>query len=350
MRRHLTNTGVRRRLTLGIAAAGAAGALVGLDAAAQPAGRGYRIGILRPTAEPPTPDPMTSSLLPEALARLGYVVGRNLVIDTRYAGGDPGRLKALAEDLASMRVDAIIAVTASAVVAAKSATATIPIVLWGNFDPVALGFVASLGRPGGNVTGVLIAAEGTLAAKKLELLRDVAPKSRRIGVLAPEDVNVTNVQLPELRRAADSLRLQLTVESVRGRDYGDALARLVSAGADALFVLATTYFVTDRRPIIELAIRHRLPSMWEWREQVVDGGLMAYGSSLAERNGRIAAAIDRILRGANPGDLPIDQPTQFAFSINAVTARAIGLALPQALLLRADEVIGLPAPEPRIHR
>ena len=281
----------------------------------------------------------TERLLTAALAKLGYVEGRNLIIEARYAGGDTQRVSSLARELVQMRVDVIVAVASVSIVAAKQATSTIPIIMWGNFDPVKEGFVATLARPGANVTGVLIAPEGTLGAKKLELLKEAVPGARRIAVLAPEDPSSARVQMPELQRAASTLGVELSQVVVRNNNYADAFARMAAMHPDAIFVLATTYFVQGRKPIIELAIKYRLPAMWEWREQVVDGGLMAYGASLAARNQRIAEYIDRILKGSPPGEMPVDQPTNFQLVVNLRTAKAIGLTLPRHLLLRADDTI-----------
>lgn len=328
---------IRRRAFLGVAIGSVACAAAGQP---QPAPRVYRLGVLRPTAPPRGPDRARMEfLLPEMLARLGYVEGRNLVIDTRYADGRLDRLPGLARELVRQQVDAMIVVTVSAVEAAMAATTTIPIIIWGNFDPVALKFVGSFARPGGNVTGVLIAADGTLGVKKLELLKEAVPRARRIGVLAPQDANTMRMQLPELERAAPSLGVELAVVAVRDNDYARAFAALAARKPDALFVAATTFFMTDREPIIDLTLQHRLPSIWEWREQVVAGGLMAYGTSLAARIGRIADYVDRIFRGSSPAEIPVDQPAKFELSVNLATAKAIGLALPQAFLLRVDEVI-----------
>lgn len=309
-------------------------------ARAQPAGRINRLGILRPTARPATEDRFTvESLIPSALRKLGYVEGRNLIIETRYADGDVERLPALARELLEARADVIVAVAHSAIRAALNATTTVPIIIWGNFDPVAAGYVKSLARPGGNVTGVLIAPEGTLAAKKLQLLKEVVPRTRRIAVLGPQDPSSMKTQLPELRKAASALGVELVIVETRNGDYERAFATIAAERPGALFVVATTYFVRDRRPIIELAAKYRLPAMWEWREQVEDGGLMAYGSSLAQRLERIATYVDRLFKGENPGDLPVDQPTKFELVINMNTAKALGVAIPQSLLLRADELI-----------
>ncbi len=310
------------------------------DAMAQPASRVYRIGILRPTAKPRVSDQLTSEhLLPAALAKLGYVQGRNLSIETRYAAGDVPRLSELARELVQLRVDVIVTVGSAAVGAAKQATTTIPIVMWGNFDPVAQGLVASLARSGNNITGVLIAPEGTLGAKKLELLKEAVPGARRIAVLAPDDPGNLRFQIAELQQASSALGVILTIVVVHNNNYADAFVRVAAAQPDALFVIATTFFVNDRKPIIELAIKYRLPAIWEWREQVVDGGLMAYGTSLTARNQRIAEYIDRILKGAKPGEMPVDQPTNFELVVNLRTAKAIGLTLPRSLLLRVDETI-----------
>jgi putative tryptophan/tyrosine transport system substrate-binding protein len=323
-----------------IRAAATAFAAARLDAFAQPAGRVYRVGILRPTSPPKSADRVTGEfMLPAALKNLGYVAGRNLIIEWRYAEGNVQRLPVLARGLVQMQVDLIVAIAGAAVQAAEEATATIPIIIYGNFDPVAAGFVASLARPGRNVTGVLIAPEGTLAAKKLELLTETVPRARRIAILAPEDPTSSTMQLPELQQAAGALGIELALVSVRDNNYADAFVRIVATRPDALFVLADTYFVLDRRSIIDLTIRHRLPAIWEWREQVEDGGLMAYGSRLSERYQRIAEYIDRIFRGANPGELPVDQPTKFELVLNLKTAKAIGLTITKAMLARADDVI-----------
>lgn len=306
----------------------------------QPPSRVYRLGVLRPTARPRQPDRTAAEVsLPAALARLGYVEGRNLVIEARYADGHLDRLPSLARELVGLQVDAILVVTVSAVEAAMAATSTIPLIIWGNFDPVALKFVASFARPGGNVTGVLIAADGTLGVKKLELLKEAVPRARRIGVLAPQDANTLRMQLPELERAAPPLGVDLAVVTVRDNDYARAFATLAARKVDALFVAATTYFMTDRVPIVDLALQYRLPSMWEWREQVEAGGLMAYGTSLLARVGRIADYVDRIFKGGSPAEMPIDQPAKYELALNLATAKSIGLALPQAFLLRVDEVI-----------
>jgi putative ABC transport system substrate-binding protein len=303
---------------------------------AQASGKVFRLGWLRPTA--PGGAAFMSTGMTDALRQLGWVEGQNLRIEARYADGQPDRLPALARELVAQRCDVILAVGSGAMRAAKDATATLPIVLFGNFDPVALGMVASLARPGGNVTGVLIASEGTLAAKKLELLTQAVPRARRVAMLVPDDP-IVQLQVLETQQAAAALGIELRVVPVRGADYAGAFTTMVAERCGALFVAATTYFVRDRKLIIDLAAKHRLPSIWEWPEQVDDGGLMSYGTSLSGLYQRIALYVDRIFKGALPADMPVEQPTSIELVINLKTARALGLSIPQALLLRADRVI-----------
>ena len=328
---------IDRRTSMGALAAG----LLVLPrlAEAQTTGRVYRVGILRPTAPPLSASEPMAVGIPEALRELGYVEGRDLVVEARWAGGELDRLPALARELVQAKVDVIVAVGSPAVRAAKNATAAIPIVMYGNFDPVALGLVTSLAQPGGNVSGVLIAPDGTLAGKKLELLKSAVPKATRIAFLAPPDDPAMRLQVQETRTAAAALGVELLVTEVRAGDYAQAFAAMAAQRPGALFVGAHTYFVRDRAQIIGLAAQYRLPAIYEWRQQVKDGGLMAYSTSLTELYRRVASYVDRILKGARPADLPVEQPTRFELVINLKTARALGLAIPQSLLLRADEVI-----------
>jgi len=317
----------------------AAGAVTPLAAAAQPAGRVHRLGILAPTAAPPPSEQNTAAILiPQALHAMGYAPGRDLTLDVRYAGGRLDRLPELARELVRLRVDVIVAISAAAARAAGAATTTIPIVLYGNLDPVAAGLVQSLAKPDGNITGVLIAPAGTLAAKKLELLKEAVPGAARIAFLAPSDPGI-KLQVQETQQAASALGIRLGITEVRAGEYERAFATLAAERPDALFVGAHTFFMRDRRRIIELAARSRLPAIYEWPEQVEDGGLMSYGSSLTGTTRRVAAYVDRLFKGARPGDLPIEQPAEFQLVLNLRTARALGLALPPSLLARADRVI-----------
>lgn len=325
---------IRRRPFLAAALAPTIATLAARPATA--AERIYRIGILRPTARP-TDDPRAGGL-DRALVEQSRAEGRRLAIEVRYGDGQADRLPVLARDLLQQRVDLIIAVGANAVRAARAASATVPIVMFGNFDPVALGLVASLARPGGNTTGVLITPQETLAAKKLELLREAVPHATRIALLAPDDAGF-DLQKREILKAAATLGLGLQVMDVRARDYAAAFDAIAVSRAQAVFVGATTFFVRDRRPIIALALKHRLPTIWEWDYQAEDGGLMAYGPDSGDIYRRVAGYADRILQGAKPGDLPVEQPAKVELVINRKTARALGLALPQSLLLRADRVI-----------
>ncbi len=305
---------------------------------AQTAAKVHRVGILRPSAPPLSPTDPIAVGIPNALRDAGYAEGRNLVIERRWAGGETDRLTALARELVQAGVDVIIAVGAPAVQAAKAATATVPIILYGNFDPLALGLVDSLARPAGNVTGVLIAPDGTLAGKRLELLKAAVPTAKRVALLVPEDEAI-RVQVQETRAAAQQLGIELSVVVVRSGDYASAFATIARERVAGLVVGSHQYFVRDRAQIIALAAQYKLPAIYEWREQVVDGGLMTYSTSLNGLYERIASYVDRILKGAKPGDLPVERPTRFELVINLKTAKALGLTLPQALRLRADEVI-----------
>jgi putative ABC transport system substrate-binding protein len=274
------------------------------------------------------------------LGELGYVEGRNLVVVTRFAEERADRLPGLARELAQQKPDVIVAIGTSAIQAGKIATTTIPIVFLNNGDPVELGLVASLARPGANVTGILIAPGGTLAGKKLELLKEMAPRATRIALLTPDDPGAgLKMQVQEVRKSAAVLGVELSVVEVRGGDYAKAFAAIGATRSTALFVGAHSRFLRDRNKIIELAASHRLPAVYEWPQQVKDGGLMSYGASDTETYRRVAVYVDRIFKGAAPGELPIEQPSKLLLVINLKTAKAMGLSIPQALLLRADEVI-----------
>lgn len=320
----------RRALLLGAAAGGARYAV------AQPSAKVFKLGWLRPNAAGPAE--FQGQGISSALQRLGWVEGRNLMIERRFADGQVARLPALARELVAQRCDALLTVGLSATRAAREASSTLPIVFFGNFDPVAAGLVTNLARPGGNVSGVLIAVDGTLAEKKVELLKQAVPRATRFAFLSPDDPAMQG-QIAEARQAAAALGLELAVVTVKGGDYPGAFAAIGAERVQAVFVAAHTSFMTDRQAIIDLALRHKLPTMWEWTEQVRDGGLMAYSTSLNAVYERVARYIDRIFRGARAGELPIEQPTTFGLVLNQGTARAIGLSLPRELLLRADEVV-----------
>ncbi len=317
-------------------AIGAAALAVQTRALAQQ--RPNRLGVLRPGEAPTVDDDVTQTSLPTALRELGLVEGRHIAIVSRFAQGRLERLPELARELVSDGVDVLVPIGASAAMAARAASTTVPVVFFGNFDPLALGLVRSLAAPGGNVTGILISPDGTLAAKRLELLAEVAAPARRVALLAPAGEPSFRFQQTESEAAARALGIELVVVETTA-DYDAAFAAIAATGAQALLVGAHQYFVRDRARIIALAARHRLPAMYEWREQVVDGGLMSYGASLLERYRRLAFLIDRILKGAPAGSLPVEQPTAFRLVLNQRSASAMGLQLPPALLARVDEVI-----------
>ena len=307
--------------------------------AQQPVGRVHRLGILHPGTFS-AGDPVQATTFTAPLRELGYIEGRNLVIERRYAQDRPERLPALARELVALQVDVILAVATSAAKAAKEATTAIPIVLLNNGDPVALGLVPNLARTGSNLTGVLIAPEGSLAGKRVELLREFVPRATRIALLVPGGPSAAQqLQVDETRAAATSLGLEMDLVEVKGGDYARAFAALAATHSQGVVVGANPFFLRDRKLIIELAARHRVPAIYEWPRQVRDGGLMSYGPSDDETYRQVASYIDRILKGAKPGDLPIWQPSKLYLVINRGVARALGVALPQSLLLRADEVI-----------
>ena len=304
------------------------------SAAAQPTGRVYRVGVLSPGA----PSTGIAAFGP-GIRRLGWVPGQNLIIEQRYARGDLARLPALAAELVALKVDVIL-VSSVAIPAARAATRTIPTVMtFAVDDPVEEGWVASLARPGGNLTGVTLHAP-ELTGKRLELLKVVLPGMRRVGVLAwPRPGGLGQVRAAEA--AARSLSLQTHVVEVQETSqYEGALDALKREGADALLVLSSSAFFAERRRIADLAVKHRLPLVAPFREVAEAGGLMAYGPNIAELWGqRVPVYVDRILKGARPGDLPIAQPTKYELVVNLKTAKALGLTVPSSLLIQADEVI-----------
>jgi putative tryptophan/tyrosine transport system substrate-binding protein len=300
---------------------------------AQPAAKIVRIGWL-------TPDVVEvhTRAFRDAMRALGYVEGQTFVVETRSADNDLDRLPGLAAELVRSNVDVIVAVSPPAIIAARKATDTIPIVMafWGGGGLIETGMVANLARPGSNVTGVsMLAAE--LEAKRLELLLQAVPKARRVGVLNPG----RGPTLAEVERVADSAGVQLRVTPVTGGDdrYQRAFDALAQSQVDALLVPSFPRFFKDARTIIDLAASKRIPAIYEWPSMAEDGGLMAYGPTLAELDGRVASFVQRIVKGARPGELPIEQPSKFELVINLKTAKALDMTIPPSLLLRADRVL-----------
>jgi putative ABC transport system substrate-binding protein len=281
-------------------------------AEAQQSGKVYRLGFLSPAAPPaPSDTGFVTTLVPMALRELGYIESENLIIERRYAEGKLQRLSALARELVDARVDVIVAVALSALRAAKVATPTIPIVMgFGPPDPVAFGFVKSLASPGGNITGVTYWAQRGYEAKRLELLKEAIPRAARIAFLASAGApSQTFVQ--EAQTAAVALGVTLGVVEVQANDYDLAFASMLAGRAEAVLVQGAPTFNRDRKRIIALAAKHRLPAIYEWRHHVEeDGGLMAYGGNLFDLSRRVAWYIDRIFKGTKPADLPIEQPTK----------------------------------------
>jgi putative ABC transport system substrate-binding protein len=306
-----------------------------LAAEAQTAGRVYRVGYLGWRASW-----CADESFKNALRELGYVEGRNLTIECRDAGGRYDRLPAAAAELVGLKVDVIVAPSHPNAFAAKAATATIPIVMLASGEPVAAGLVASLARPGGNVTGLSYYAT-ELSAKRLELLKDVAPRVARVAVM--DNPMAAYLNFPFLRdteRAAQVLGLQLHVIRVgEANELERAFAVAEKEGAGALFVLPDLMFSTQARQIADLAIRHRWPTMAWGKWFAYEGGLMAYATDYTALGRRAAVFVDQILRGAKPADLPVEQPTKFELVINMKTAKALGLTIPPSVLARADEVI-----------
>lgn len=298
----------------------------------------WRIGFLTFQARPEPNDTYFSAFV-AGMRELGYVEGKNLVIDWRFAEGSMDRLAALAGDLAAAKMDLIVAHSTQAAQAAKRATRAVPIVMVGVGDPVGAGLIASLSRPGGNVTGLSNVAVD-LGGKHFDLLHAALPKLGRVAVLT----NPTHPAHPHVVRqvhaaAGKTGAKVVVIEANKPADIELALAGLTRERADALIVAPDPLFLMQRRLIADVATRSRVASMSWNRDLALAGGLMSYGQNLAEQFRRASAYVDRILRGAKPGDLAVEQPTKIEFVINLKTAKAIGVAIPEALLVRADEII-----------
>jgi ABC-type uncharacterized transport system substrate-binding protein len=310
-----------------------------LAAEAQPAAKVARIGYLGPNLA-------ASPHLPEAfrhgLRDLGYVEGRTVVIEYRDAEGKFERLPALAAELVALKVDIIVAGGTPAALAAKQATRTLPIVFAGPGDPVTSGLVTSLARPGGNVTGLSSFAP-ELVGKCLEQLKQAVPGVSRVAALwQPGGLGERTDKdvLKEAEAAARALGVRLQFVEARGPENFDrAFSDMTRARSRALTVLPSNMFITERRRLVDLAAKNRLPAVYGLREFVDAGGLMSYGANPADSFRRAATYVDKILKGAKPADLPVEQPTKFELVINLKTANALGLTIPPSLLVRADEVI-----------
>ena len=317
-----------------------------LAAKAQQAGKVYRIGYLSPSS-PSDPERLASpfgergfAAFRQGLRELGYVEGQNIAIENRWAEGRFERLPDLAAELVGLKVDVIVSVVTQASLAAKNATRTIPIVMVAVGDPLGSGLVASLGRPGGNVTGPS-SMYSDLVGKQLEVLKEIVPKLSRVAVLwNPANAAWQAQMLKATAIAAKALGLQVQLLEARGPDELDgAFAAMTRERASALLVAIDVILARHARRIADLAAKRHLPAMYGSSEHVEAGGLISYGPNIPDVFRRAATYVDKILKGANAGELPIEQPTKFDFVINMKTAKALGLTIPRSLLLRADQII-----------
>jgi putative tryptophan/tyrosine transport system substrate-binding protein len=295
----------------------------------------WRLGVLQPGAPP---EPLLEAVR-DGVRELGYMEGRDIVLEVRWAEGKHDRLAGLAAELVGLKVDVIYAFTTPPALAARRATTTIPIVFSGVGDPVGSGLVASLARPGGNATGLSVLAT-ELSGKRLEMLREIIPTVSRVAMLW-NDTNLSMVlRANETQDAA--AKLGVTVQSIGVHDLIDfegAFKAVTDGRAAALVILADPFTMAQRKRMVEFAAQRGLPAIYEIRQFVDAGGLISYGPSLPAMQRRVASYLDKIFKGAKPSDLPVEQPTKFELVINLRTARALGLTVPPTLLARADEVI-----------
>lgn len=302
------------------------------DAEAQSAAKIHRVGFLSYTT-PAQVAPLLREFT-EGLRELGYVDGRNIVIEPHYGDGTLNHLPDLAARMVRSRVDIIVTGSNPIAMAAKRATSTIPIVMVGTLDPVGIGLVVSLSRPGGNVTGLCVDASAEMSSKMLGLLKEMVPRLTRVGVLQQVGYGERS-----LEAAAEKLNVELYPVNVRTFDeLESAFAQMTQNRVGTILVRGSLFYVR-RQQVADLALKHRLPAIHALREYAQAGLLLTYGANLADLYRRAAGYVDRIAKGAKPSDLPVEQPTKFELVINLRTAKALGLTVPQSLLLRADEVI-----------
>jgi putative tryptophan/tyrosine transport system substrate-binding protein len=275
----------------------------------------------------------------KGLAALGYVEGKNIAIEYRQAEGKVDRLPALAAELVERKVDIIVALNPPSAWAAKNATKTIPIVMRSTDDPVASGLVDSLAHPGGNITG-LTSISTELIGKRLEILKEAVPRISLVAVLRNPTATDAALKWQEVETASRTLKLNIyAMEVTAPRDFEIAFRAAVKQRAQSIFVLRNPLIVNNRKTIAELALKHRLPAIYDDHEFVDSGGLMSYGTDLADLHRRAAVYVDKILKGTKPADLPVEQPIKFEFVVNLKAAKAIGLVIPQWTLMKADRVI-----------
>ncbi len=316
-----------------------------LAAGAQQAGKVYRVGLIvvaTPVSELAGPEPVNPAFraFVQGLRALGYVEGRNLILERRSAEGRFERFGDIVAELVRLKADVIVTGGSLMARAAKAVTTTVPIVMATSADPVGEGIVQSLARPGGNITGLTISVGPEIEAKRLQLLREMLPGVSRVAYLSSkEDKEWESPRGQSVRTAAQALGVTLVPAEFPPHQVTDAFALISRARAEALFVASSPTTFAGRALIVDFATRTRLPSIFSLRDAVVLGGLMSYGVNLVDNLRRAATYVDKILKGAKPGDLPVEQPTKFELVINLKTAKALGLTIPPSLLLRADEVI-----------
>ncbi len=308
-----------------------------LAAQAQESGRPYRVGYLTVPGRESAHG--VADAFERALRDLGWINGKNVLVEYRFANSDVERLPSLAFELVESKPDVIVAGANAAVLAVKNATHTIPIVMFLAADPVRSGLVASFARPGGNITGLTVTTGSELYGKQLELLKSAFPRISRVAIIANQASPVYRDALQEIVIATHALGLRQQVVEIRAPDEFEHAFATLTRRADAIFVPADSMFYQYRVRLAQLAVKTRLPAMWGLREQAEAGGLMAYATDLHDLGRRAATFVDKILKGAKPADLPVEQPTKFELVINLKTAKSLGLATPSSLLARADQVI-----------
>ena len=311
-----------------------------VSAEAQPQAKIPRIGYISGTGDSSNPGPYVEALR-QGLRDLGYVEGKNFAIEFRGAEGKPERMPSLVTELVHLKVDVLVVPTAGgAIRAAKQATKTIPIVMVTLLDPVATGLVDSLAHPGGNITG-LATLQRDLSGKRLELLTELVPRLSRVGVLRNPDEQSGAIGFKDYEAAARALKIRLQSLDVRGPnpDLAGAFREAVKGRSNAVITITNGPLFRNSKRITDLALKNRLPSIYEGSTWVEGGGLMSYSANDLELFRRAATYVDKILKGAKPADLPVEQPTKFEFVINLKTAKALNLTIPQSVLFRADKVI-----------
>jgi putative tryptophan/tyrosine transport system substrate-binding protein len=326
----------RRKLVIALGA-GALAAPFG--SFAQPQRKIWRIGFLSPRRRPTSLDSDYYGAFPRRMSELGYVEGKNLIIEWRFANGEYERLPGMAAELVQLKVDAIMALGPPGVIAAQKATATIPIVMVVSVDPVGAGFVRSLAQPGGNITGLSNLA-GDLSTKHLELLLTIVSRLSRVAVLV-NPANAAHAAIPKnVQAAAQKAGIKvLAVEAQTPQEIENAFSRMARENAGAVIVTLDPLFIQQVAQIAAQATKHRLPSIYAFREAAEAGGLLSYGQNQVDLYRRAAGYVDRIFKGARPADLPVEQPTTLELFVNRKTAQTLGLVIPQSLLISADKVI-----------